>query len=58
MVKVYGSAEELPYVVKPGKYVVDGVEVVVYKPVKSEELVYQLRKNSELMKKFGSRGWI
>ena len=56
--RVYRSLDELPEVVEPGKYVIGGVEVVVHEPVGREELAYQLRKNKELIEKYGSKGWV
>ncbi|MEB3862228.1 MAG: hypothetical protein GSR84_08430 [Desulfurococcales archaeon] len=57
-VRVYRSMEELPEVVEPGRYVIGGVEVVVNEPVGREELAYQLRKNRELIERYGSKGWV
>ena len=56
--RVYRSLDELPEVVEPGRYVIGGVEVVVYEPVEREELAYQLHKNKELTEKYGSKGWV
>ena len=57
-VKAYRSAEELPEVLEPGKYIIEGVEVEVYEPVSREELAYQLRVNRELLEKYGRDGWV
>ena len=58
MVKVYKSVEELPELLEPGRYIVEGVEITVYEPTGREELVYQLRKIRKLVEKYGSNGWI
>jgi len=57
-VKVYRSVDELPEVLEPGRYLVEDLEVELREPMSREELVYQLRKTRELVKKFGREGWV
>ncbi|HID40765.1 MAG TPA: hypothetical protein EYP33_01260 [Pyrodictium sp.] len=57
-VKVYRSVKELPKVLEPGRYVVEGIEVEIHEPVGREELAYQLRKTRELVEKYGCDGWV
>jgi len=57
-VKTYRSIEELPEVLEPGRYIIEGVEVEIHEPVSREELAYQLRVNRELIERYGSDGWV
>lgn len=41
-VKVYHSIKELPEVLEPGRYLVDGHLIEVREPVTREEIAYQL----------------
>ncbi len=46
-VRVYRSVEELPEVLEPGKYIIEGEEVEVYEPLSREavtEIIHFFRK--------------
>ena len=57
-VRVYRSLEELPEVLEPGKYLVEGREVVLYEPVDRETLVRDIRKIEKYIRLYGSDGWV
>jgi hypothetical protein len=56
--RVYRSVEELPEVLRPGKYIVAGHVVEVYESVPRDEIVYQFQKTRELLEKYGTEGWV
>ncbi len=57
-VRVYHSVEELPEVLGPGKYVIEGEEVELYEPVDKDTLLRTIRKVKEYIKRYGRKGWV
>ena len=55
--RVYRNVEELPEVLEPGKYVVEGEELVVYELVSREEITNLLQKTRRLLERYGGEGW-
>ncbi len=53
--RAYRSLDELPEVVEPGRYVIGGVEVIVYEPVEREELVYHSARTRSSQKSMVAR---
>ena len=53
-VRVYRSVEELPEVLEPGKYIIEGEEVEVYEPLSREAIAKML----ELLRRYGREGWV
>ncbi len=53
-VKVYRSVEELPEVLEPGKYVIEGEEIELYEPVSRHTIAKML----QLLRRYGREGWV
>ncbi len=53
-VKVYRSVEELPEVLEPGRYLVEGEELEVYEPTSRRVVAKML----ELLRRYGREGWV
>ena len=53
-VRVYRSVEELPEVLEPGKYIIEGEEVEVCEPTSRRAVAKML----ELLRRYGREGWV
>ena len=51
--KVYRSIEELPEVLEPGRYIVEGEVVELYEPTRRDIVAKML----ELLRRYGREGW-
>jgi len=56
--KAYRSVEELPEVLGPSRYVIEGGEVEVYEPVDRNTLLREVRKVKEYLGRYGKEGWV
>ena len=52
------KSEELPEILEPGIYYIDGKKVIVYERVSKEEILEEIKANDELIEKYGEEGWI
>jgi hypothetical protein len=51
---VYRSVEELPEVLEPGKYVIEGEEIELYEPASRHTIAKML----QLLRRYGREGWV
>ena len=52
--KVYRSIEELPEVLEPGRYIVEGEVVELYEPTRRDIVAKMLG----LLRRYGREGWV